>query len=86
MTDPLRPRQHVEGEYTDSELPLSAELPSEEYEEAEEADDLAGEPDADALDDDVVIDEVYEVDDADVDVVGIDDPDRVYPPDRDAPL
>ncbi|RXZ68353.1 hypothetical protein [Agromyces albus] len=83
MTDPLDPRRHVEGEYTDSELPLSAELPIEDYEEVE---DLAGEPDAADLDDDVEIDEVYELDDADVDVVGIDDPDRVIPPDRDTPL
>lgn len=78
MTDPLDPRQHVEGEYTDSELPLSAELPKEDYEEVE---DVAGEPEVD-----VEIDEVYEVDDVDVDVVGIDDPDRVIPPDRDTPL
>jgi hypothetical protein len=80
MTDPLRPREHVEGEYTDAELPLSAELPKEDYEEVE---DVAGEPAAEDLDDDVEVDEVYEVDDADVDVVGIDDPDRVIPPDRD---
>ncbi|WP_308800074.1 hypothetical protein [Agromyces silvae] len=33
MSDPLRP----EGEYTDSDLPLDAELPTEEYEEVEEA-------------------------------------------------
>lgn len=83
MTDPLRPRQPVEGEYTDSELPLSAELPTEDYEEVEVVDGLA---DDDALDDDVEIDEVYEVDDVDVDVVGTDDPDRVIPPDRDTPL
>jgi hypothetical protein len=61
MTDPLRPG----GEYTDSELPLSAELPKEEYEEVEEVlgtDDLDG--DLDDLDDTDEIDvEIIEVDD-----------------------
>jgi hypothetical protein len=38
MTDALRPEEPVEGEYTDSELPLSAELPKDEYDE----DDLDG--------------------------------------------
>lgn len=33
MSDPLRP----EGEYTDSELPLDAELPAEEYDEVEDS-------------------------------------------------
>ena len=36
MSDALRPGEPYEGEYTDSELPLSAELPKEEYEEVEE--------------------------------------------------
>ena len=36
MSDALRPGDPLEGEYTDSELPLSAELPKEEYEEVEE--------------------------------------------------
>ena len=31
MSDALRPGEPYEGEYTDSELPLSAELPKEEY-------------------------------------------------------
>lgn len=83
MTDPLRPGEPVEGEYTDSELPVSAELPKEDYEEVE---DVAGEADAHELDDDVENDEVYEVDDADVDVIGIVDPDTVIPPHRDTPL
>ncbi|MBT2518985.1 hypothetical protein J7E29_16200 [Streptomyces sp. ISL-90] len=83
MTDPLRPGEPVEGAYTDSELPLSAELAKEDYEEVEE---FAGEVDADELDDDLGIDEIDEADEADVDVVGIVDPDRVIPPDRDTPL
>jgi hypothetical protein len=33
MSDPLEPK----GEYTDSELPLDAELPADEYDEVEEA-------------------------------------------------
>lgn len=36
MSDARRPGEPYEGEYTDSELPLSAELPKEEYEEVEE--------------------------------------------------
>ena len=55
MTDPLRPG----GEYTDSELPLSAELPKEEYEEVEEV-----------LDTD---DDLDDTDEIDVEVIEIDD-------------
>ena len=55
MTDPLRPG----GEYTDSELPLSAELPKEEYEEVEEV-----------LDTD---DDLDDTDEVDVEVIEIDD-------------
>ena len=62
MSDALRPGNPDEGEYTDSELPLSAELPKEEYEEVEEV--LDAEEDA-ALDDDddVEIVEIVEIDD-----------------------
>ncbi|MDQ2660762.1 MAG: hypothetical protein M3Y52_02685 [Actinomycetota bacterium] len=63
MTDALRPEEPVEGEYTDSELPLSAELPKEEYDE----DDLVG-------DDDDLIGDTEEVD---VEVIEIDDDDRI---------
>ncbi|WP_173923842.1 hypothetical protein [Agromyces sp. Marseille-P2726] len=69
MTDPLRPREPVEGEYTDSELPLSAELPKEEYEEVEEA-----------LGDDDVTDADDEVD---VEVIEVVETDTTYPTDRD---
>jgi hypothetical protein len=57
MTDALRPEEPVEGEYTDSELPLSAELPKEEY---DEGDDLVG-----------------DTQEVDVDVIEIDDDDRI---------
>ena len=57
MTDALRPEEPVEGEYTDSELPLNAELPKEEY---DEADDLAG-----------------DTEEVDVEVIEIDDDDRI---------
>lgn len=50
MSDALRPGDPVEGEYTDSELPLSAELPKEEYDEVE-----------DILDDDEVDVETVEI-------------------------
>lgn len=62
MSDALRPGVPNEGEYTDSELPLSAELPKEEYEEVEEV--LDAEEDA-ALDDDddIEIVEIVEIDD-----------------------
>lgn len=57
MSDALRPGEPYEGEYTDSELPLSAELPKEEYEEVEEV------LDANDLDeDDVEVVEIAEED------------------------
>ena len=59
MTDPLRPG----GEYTDSELPLSAELPKEEYEEVEEVLDTDDDLDDDLDDTDEVDVEVIEIDD-----------------------
>jgi hypothetical protein len=68
MSDPLRPVEPVEGEYTDSELPLSAELPKEEYEEVEEA-----------LDDDDLADS----DEVDVEVIDVVETDTTYPSDRD---
>ena len=64
-TDALRPEEPVEGEYTDSELPLSAELPKEEYDDDLADDDLAG-------DDDLVGD----TPEVDVEVIEIDD-DRI---------
>ena len=50
---PALPGEPYEGEYTDSELPLDAELPKEEYQEVKEV------LDEDELDDDDV--EVVEV-------------------------
>ncbi|MFE6255194.1 hypothetical protein [Agromyces sp. NPDC057865] len=54
MSD-VRPGEPFEGEYTDAELPLSAELPKEEYEEVEEVVDADGKR---LDDDDVVVEEV----------------------------
>jgi hypothetical protein len=68
MSDPLRPSEPVEGEYTDSELPLSAELPKEEYEEVEAV-----------LDDD----DLADTDEVDVEVIDVVETDTTYPPDRD---
>jgi hypothetical protein len=65
MSD-ARPGEPFEGEYTDSELPLNAELPKEEYEEVEEVVDA----DRDGLDDD-------EVDE--VEVIEIVDDGTTYP-------
>ena len=74
MSDALRPGDPAEGEYTDSELPLSAELPKEEYEEVEAV--LGTDDDLDEdLDDDV-----------DVEVVEIIDDDTIYPSGRDTSL
>jgi len=56
MSD-ARPGEPFEGEYTDSELPLSAELPKEEYEEVEEV--LDADADGAGIDDDEV--EVIEI-------------------------
>ena len=70
MSDALRPGEPLEGEYTDSELPLSAELPKEEYEEVEEV--LDG--DEDGLGDTQEVEEVEIVEIVDDDDV---DPDRL---------
>ena len=59
MSDALRPGEPYEGEYTDSELPLSAELPKEEYEEVEEVVDA----DRDELGDDDDVEVIEIVDD-----------------------
>jgi|SoiMethySBSTD1v2_1073268.scaffolds.fasta_scaffold4249630_1 hypothetical protein len=58
MSD-ARPGEPFEGEYTDSELPLSAELPKEEYEEVEEVVDA----DRDELGDDDDVEVIEIVDD-----------------------
>ncbi|WP_448809781.1 hypothetical protein [Agromyces bauzanensis] len=71
MSDALRPGNPYEGEYTDSELPLSAELPKEEYDEVE-----------DVLDEDDDLDD----DEVDIEVVEIVEEDRTYPPGRDTAL
>lgn len=61
MSD-ARPGEPFEGEYTDSELPLSAELPKEEYEEVEEVEEaLDADADGSDLDDDDVEVEVIEI-------------------------
>ncbi|MGW9185474.1 hypothetical protein [Agromyces sp. NPDC055661] len=62
MSD-ARPGEPFEGEYTDSELPLSAELPKEEYDEVEEV--------VDADRDDVDVD--------DVEVIEVVDDGTTYP-------
>ena len=62
MSD-ARPGAPFEGEYTDSELPLNAELPKEEYDEVEEV--------VDADRDDVDVD--------DVEVIEVDDDGTTYP-------
>ena len=67
MSDALRPGEPVEGEYTDSELPLDAELSKDEYaavEEVVEADDADGDGLVDTEEVDVEIIEI--VDDASV--------------------
>ncbi|MDQ0895816.1 hypothetical protein [Agromyces ramosus] len=63
------------GEYTDSELPLDAALPKEEYAEVEDV------IDADELDDDTEVDTA----EYDVEVVEIVEPDSDLPPDRQPP-
>lgn len=67
MSDALRPGEPYEGEYTDSELPLSAELPKEEYEEVEEV-----------LEDDED-DGLGDTEEVDVEVIEIVDDDTAYP-------
>ena len=66
MTEEMQAHDPVEGEYTDAELPLDAQVPKEQT--RGEADWIDG-----AGDDDVVVDEV------DVEVIEFVDPDR---PDR----
>lgn len=70
MSDALRPGEPYEGEYTDSELPLSAELPKEEYEEVEEV--LEAEEEGGLGD----------TEEVDVEVIEVVDDDTAYPPDR----
>jgi hypothetical protein len=71
MSDALRPDEPVEGEYTDSELPLDAELPKDELE--------------DVGDDDLDVDDgLGDTEEVDVDVVEVDDDD--YPSGRDTSL
>ena len=65
MSD-ARPGEPFEGEYTDSELPLNAELPKEEYDEVEEV--------VDADRDDVDVDDVD-----DVEVIEVVDDGTTYP-------
>ena len=67
MSDALRPGEPYEGEYTDSELPLSAELPKEEYEEVEEV--LEADED----------DGLGDTEEVDVEVIEIVDDDTGYP-------
>lgn len=67
MSDALRPGEPYEGEYTDSELPLNAELPKEEYEEVEEV-----------LEDDED-DGLGDTEEVDVEVIEIVDDDTAYP-------
>ena len=66
MSDALRPGDPAEGEYTDSELPLSAELPKEEFELVEEAigtDDGVDDDLDESLDDEVEVEAVEFIDD-----------------------
>jgi len=72
MSDALRPGEPVEGEYTDSELPLDAELSKDEYEAVEEA-----------VEDD---DDLADTEEVDVEIVEIVDDDSGYPPGRDTAL
>ncbi|MGW4930303.1 hypothetical protein ACWEOH_14230 [Agromyces sp. NPDC004153] len=62
MSD-ARPGAPFEGEYTDSELPLSAELPKEEYEEVEEVVDADRDGRGDDEVDEVEVVEIVEIDD-----------------------
>lgn len=66
MSDALRPGDPAEGEYTDSELPLSAELPTDEYEQVEEVigtDDGIEDDLDESLDDEVEVEVVEIIDD-----------------------
>ena len=76
MSDALRPGEPVEGEYTDSELPLDAELSKDEYAAVEEV------VEADDADDDGLGD----TEEVDVEIIEIVDDDSEYPPGRDTAL
>lgn len=78
MSDPIVPGNPVGGEYTDSELPLSAELPKEEFDEVEEV--LDAETDPIDRSDHVDIDTV----EMDVDDIEL-GPDSVIRPSREEP-
>ena len=78
MSDTVGPLDPRGGEYTDSELPLDAVLPKDEYAEVERVVDASGEADDDELDDDVEV----ETAELDVEAVEIVEPDDGVPPDR----
>ena len=69
MSDALRPGGHAEGEYTDSELPLDAELSKDEYQAVEEV------VEAEDADDDGIVD----TEEVDVEIIEIVDDDSVPP-------
>lgn len=74
MSDPIVPGDPFGGEYTDSELPLSAEVPKEDAEEIENALDA----DSSATGRHVDVDTV----EMEVDEIEIVDPDAVIRPGR----
>ncbi|WP_022893390.1 hypothetical protein [Agromyces subbeticus] len=74
MSDPIVPGDPIGGEYTDSELPLSAEVPKDDAEEVENATDV----DASAAGRHVDVDTV----EMEVDEVEIVEPDAVIRPGR----
>ncbi len=83
MSDPTRRGDSLGGEYNDSELPLSAELPKEEYEEVEAAEKDEEDDDddlGDDLDDDLDDENADDTVEAEIDVVEIVDPEAVIPP------
>jgi hypothetical protein len=75
MSDALRPGEPVEGEYTDSELPLDAELSKDEYAAVEDV------IEADDVDDD----ELEDTEEVDVEIIEVDDGSE-YPTGRDTAL
>lgn len=80
MSDRIGPLDPVGGEYTDSELPLDAALPKEEYTEVEHLLD-----EDDDVDDDELDDVTIETAEMDVEVVEIVEPEAGTPPDRETP-
>jgi hypothetical protein len=96
MADTVGPSDPLGGEYTDSELPLDAALPKEEYEQVEELIEAAGEADDDELDDDLEVDTDVDADSdidtdtdtavTEVDVIEIVEPDAVIRPARQPPV